>query len=194
MKAFLLLSALEADVVKPNELINCYGTKEKWFKKRLISTWKAHGVIPFREVIKGSNNIGVAQIGLKIGKKLYEYYKKCGFGSLTGVEINGEHKGILHLPDRWSTQSVISLTFGYEISVTLLQAIVAWSLFLNEGKIVSPRLLATTPHKVSEIFFSKRAIDDARDILELDQVNMKQFGLKKNSREEFLVKQEQQIS
>jgi cell division protein FtsI (penicillin-binding protein 3) len=178
VKAFLMLAALEERVVNPETLVNCYGVKEKKFKNRIISTWKAHGLISFKEVIKGSNNIGVAQVGLKIGKKLYDYYKKCGFGKGTGIEICGEHKGILHHPDSWSKQSLVSLTFGYEVALTLLQGVTAWSLFLNEGRRVRPTLLNMST-EISDPYFSEKAIHQARDILELDQKGMKSFGLKK---------------
>jgi cell division protein FtsI/penicillin-binding protein 2 len=178
VKAFLMLAALEEEVVSPDSLINCYGTKEKKFGHRVITTWKAHGVIPFKEVIKGSNNIGVAQVGLKIGKKLYEYYKKCGFGEQTGIEIIGEHKGILHHPDHWSKQSLISLTFGYEMAMTLLQGVAGWSFFLHDGFRVKPTLLIREP-QYSERYFSSRAIAASREILELDQKEMRAFGLKK---------------
>lgn len=178
VKAFLMLAALEEGVVVPETLVNCYGVKEKKFKNRIISTWKAHGLISFKEVIKGSNNIGVAQVGLKIGKKLYDYYKKCGFGEETGIEICGEHKGILHHPDSWSKQSLVSLTFGYEVALTLLQGVAAWSLFLNEGRRVRPTLLAMNT-EISEPYFSEKTIHQARDILELDQNGMRSFGLKK---------------
>lgn len=178
VKAFLMLAALEEGVVVPETLVNCYGVREKKFKNRIISTWKAHGLISFREVIKGSNNIGVAQVGLKIGKKLYDYYKKCGFGEGTGIEICGEHKGILHHPDVWSKQSLVSLTFGYEVALTLLQGVVAWSLFLNEGRRVRPTLLPMNT-EISEPYFSEKAIHQARDILELDQKEMRSFGLEK---------------
>ena len=178
VKAFLMLAALEEGVVLPETLVNCYGVKEKKFKNRIITTWKAHGLISFKDVIKGSNNIGVAQVGLKIGNKLYDYYKKCGFGELTGIEICGEHKGILHHPDSWSKQSVISLTFGYEVALTLLQGVVAWSLFVNEGRRVRPTLFSIN-HDISEPFFSEKAIHQAREVLELDQKEMRSFGLKK---------------
>lgn len=178
IKPFLMLAAIEEKVATAETPINCYGVKEKKFRNRIISTWKPHGIVSFKEVIKGSNNIGVAQVGLKIGKKLYDYYKKCGFGSLTGIEIPGEHKGILHDPSSWSKQSIISLTFGYEVAITLLQGVVAWSLFANEGRRVTPTLFKQN-NSPPEPSFSAWAIEEARNILELDQQAMKMFGLKK---------------
>lgn len=159
IKSFLALAAIHTNVVHADDIINCYGVKEKKFKGRTITTWKAHDKITFKEVIQGSNNIGVAQVGQLIGTKLFDVYQMCGFGKSTGIELIGEHKGILYDPSKWSKQSLISLTFGYEMAITLLQGVVAWSLFTNEGRLLVPRLLLSEDRKMSDILFTSKVID-----------------------------------
>lgn len=178
MKTFLMLAALNENIVTPQTNINCYGVKEKIIQGKPLTTWKAHGIIPFKTVIKESNNFGVAQIGLLLNEKLFTYYHQFGFGQKTNITIRGEHSGILHSTDKWSKRTPISLSFGYEISATLLQLVSAWSLFTNEGQRVFPKILINQPSQYSEIICNQNAIADSLSILYFDQNHLRQYGLK----------------
>lgn len=179
IKAFLMVAAFNEKIITPETNIDCYGTKEKIIQGKILTTWKAHGIIPFKQVIKESNNFGVAQIGLLLNEKLFDYYKKCGFGEKTGIQINGENQGILHTVDKWSKRTPISLSFGYEMSCTLLQLVSAWSIFTNEGKRIIPKILASEASKYSNMIFDYQAIQDSLHVLYLPPDNLKKYGLKK---------------
>ena len=63
-----------------------------------LHCWKheGHGLQTYLEVIQNSCNPGFVSLGLKLGKaNLMKYIKKFGFGEKTGVDLNGEGKGIL---------------------------------------------------------------------------------------------------
>jgi cell division protein FtsI (penicillin-binding protein 3) len=166
MKSFLMLSALEEGVVRSDDIIDCYGVQEKKIQGIPLSTWKAHGCIPFKTVIKESNNFGVAKIGLLLGEKLYNYYSHLGFGQLTGIPLPGETLGKLRSPSEWSKRSPISLSFGYEISCSLIQLVSAWSVFTNQGRRVLPRLLTSASTQYYDNYvFSERTIREANQIL-----------------------------
>jgi cell division protein FtsI/penicillin-binding protein 2 len=179
IKAFLMLAAFNEKIVTPETNIDCWGRKEKIIQGRILTTWKAHGIIPFKTVIKESNNFGVAQIGLCLNEKLFDYYKKCGFGEKTGIQINGENQGILHPINKWSKRTPLSLSFGYEMSCTLLQLVSAWSVFTNQGKRIIPKIIATQASKYSNIIFQNQAIQDSLDVLYFTPDNVKKYGFKK---------------
>jgi cell division protein FtsI (penicillin-binding protein 3) len=179
IKVFLMLAALEEGIVEYDTLINCYGVKEKIIQGKLLTTWKAHGCIPFWQVIKESNNFGVSQIGLKLSERLYDYYKSFGFGQKLDIRINGQHGGILHHTSQWSKRTPLSMSFGYEMSCTLLQLVSAWSLFINDGKRVTPRFTKKEPIIKIDTLCSKKTIETGLRILKLDQDYLKRFGLKK---------------
>jgi cell division protein FtsI/penicillin-binding protein 2 len=180
MKAFLMLAAFNENIVTPETIINCFGVKEKNIQGKILTTWKAHGLIPFKTVIKESNNFGVAQIGLLLNEKLFNYYSHFGFGKKTDIPIHGEHTGILNTIDKWSKRSPISLSFGYEISCSLLQLVSAWSVFTNAGKRVFPKILINQQSKYSGVILNKQAINDSLDVLHLPQESLKKHGLKKD--------------
>ena len=63
-----------------------------------IKCWKhgGHGTQTLLQVVENSCNPGFVYIGQKIGKEtLFKYIKNFGFGNKTGIDLNGESKGIL---------------------------------------------------------------------------------------------------
>lgn len=167
MKVFAAMAALEQQVVTPEELIDCENTKSTFIHSIKVNTWKAHGEIPFSHVIQFSNNIGITKVAQRLGTKLYDHYKKLGFAQKTGLNWHGEQKGYITPPKEWSKQSLISLSFGYEISATILQLAQAFCLIANNGKAVTPRINKKQPINIShEALYSIKTIEAIKDIME----------------------------
>ena len=157
IKVFGALAALEEGVVTPDELIDCKNKKTAYVDGRKVNTWHAHGVIPFTDVIALSNNIGIATVAKRIGLPLYDHYIRMGFGSKTGLSLPGEHKGFVNPPYNWSKQSIISLSYGYEISATILQLATAFCMIANNGYKVVPKLILSP--ETSSIFPDQTQLD-----------------------------------
>ena len=141
LKTFCALAALEEKAVTLDEMINCENTKETKVEGIRVRTVAPHGTISYLEVIQNSNNIGTVKVAKRINTKLYDYYKLLGFGSPTGLNFPGEQKGYVNPPKNWSAYSIVSLSFGYEISTTLLQLARGLSLIYNGGHLVTPKLI-----------------------------------------------------
>ena len=169
IKAFLMTAALEEGVTHPDELIWCENTRSTTIKGMPITTWHADGTLPFADVIRFSNNIGTAKIAQRIGKKLYHHYRACGFGDKTGITFPGEQAGHITPPHKWSLASPLSLSFGYEISASLLQLARAFSIFANDGHLVTPRIInPEDPPVWSDQRFRHDTIEQARNIIRID--------------------------
>ena len=81
-------------------------------------------------------------MGQKIGKeKLFEYIKKFGFGSKTGVDLNGEASGILFNLDKVGPVELATTSFGQGVSVTPIQQITAVSAAINGGYLLTPYIV-----------------------------------------------------
>jgi cell division protein FtsI (penicillin-binding protein 3) len=128
MKVFTALAALQERVVTPDELIDCEHTKSTYLQGIKVNTVHPQGIIPFSEVIEMSNNIGIAKVAQRLGSRLYHHYTRLGFGSKAMDCWPGEHKGFVNPPTNWSKQSLISMSFGYEIMASLLQLATAFSI------------------------------------------------------------------
>ncbi len=67
----------------------------------------------------------------------------------------GENKGFINPPANWSKQSIISLSYGYEVSANLFQLARAFCIIANGGYWIDPRLIFEEPRhtKTREIIF-----------------------------------------
>ncbi len=86
-----------------------------------IKCWKhgGHGAQNLLNVVENSCNPGFVSIGQKIGKEtLFKYIRDFGFGSKTGVDLNGEASGILFSLDRVGPVELATTSFGQGVSVT----------------------------------------------------------------------------
>ncbi len=166
-KVFCALAALEAGVVTEEELIDCKGAKTAYVDGMAINTWKANDIIPFKDVIAYSNNIGIATVAKRLGQSLYDHYKKLGFGIKTNIELSGEARGFLNHPRNWSKRSIISLSFGYEVSATSLQIACAFGILANEGKPVTPTIIKVNNNSSNQSppLYSANTIATMRSIL-----------------------------
>ena len=135
IKVCAALAALEEGVVTADELIDCKNTLTTVIDGRTINTVQEHGIIPFTDVVAFSNNIGIAIVAKRLGTKLYDHYKNLGFGIKTGIAFPGENSGYLNPPEKWSKQSIISLSYGYEVSATLLQLACALCMIATGNKV-----------------------------------------------------------
>lgn len=181
IKVCAALAALESKVVTADELIDCENKATIYLEHRRINT-VSHtiaGVIPFAQVIAKSNNIGIAKVAKRLGTKIYDYYCKLGFGCKTNIEFPGEQKGFVNHPNNWSKQSIISLSYGYEITASLLQLGRAFSIIANNGYDVKPRLIMNQhEHKdATKKLFSDDSIQTIKDILKLRHPNVQGYTL-----------------
>ncbi|MEW2073287.1 peptidoglycan D,D-transpeptidase FtsI family protein [Streptomyces sp. NPDC012403] len=99
-------------------------------------------------VLAKSSNIGTilatGQLGrtqAQANKVLYEYLRKFGLGSHTGLGFPGETKGILAPPDEWSTSQQYTIPFGQGVSINAMQAASVYSTIANGGVRVEPTLV-----------------------------------------------------
>ena len=111
-----------------------------------IRCWKAggHGDQTFLQVLQNSCNPGFVLMGERLGKeKLFSYLDLFGFGQKTGIDLNGEGKGIIFPLSRVGNVELATTAFGQGISVTPIQQITAISAVLNGGNLLKPYVLAS---------------------------------------------------
>ena len=106
-----------------------------------IGCWKAggHGDQTFLQVLQNSCNPGFVKLGQMLGKeRLFSYIKKFGFGEKTGIDLNGEGKGIIFDLDRVGELELVTTAFGQGVSVTPIQQVTAVSSIVNGGNLLKP--------------------------------------------------------
>ena len=109
-----------------------------------IKCWKAggHGHQTFLQVLQNSCNPGFVKMGQLLGKeKLFHYLDLFGFGSKTGIDLNGEGEGIIFPLDKVGNIELATTAFGQGISVTPIQQVRAISAVINGGTLLKPYVL-----------------------------------------------------
>lgn len=109
-----------------------------------IGCWKAggHGHQTFLQVLENSCNPGFVKLGNLLGKeKLFSYLDLFGFGEKTGIDLNGEGKGIIFSLDRVGDLELATTAFGQGVSVTPIQQVTAVSAVVNGGNLYKPYIV-----------------------------------------------------
>jgi cell division protein FtsI (penicillin-binding protein 3) len=152
-KIITVSSALDSGTIGPNYTFTDIGylQVEKWkIKNHDYVAGKTPSVtLGLQDLFERSSNPFAAHLALKMGAKtFYKYIRKFGFGSKTGIEINGETKGILHRPHTWASSDTATTGIGQgAISVTPLQMLCGVNVIANHGYWVKPKLLREDPRK-----------------------------------------------
>lgn len=141
LKIVTASAALEEKVVTPDEMIDC---EEGAFfiAGTVIHDHTPVGVVPFRQVVAKSSNIGTAKVAQRLGEeRLISYMRAFGFGERLGIDLRGESPGLVRDPKQWSKRSLVSMAMGQEIGVTALQMATAASVVANGGYLMTPHLI-----------------------------------------------------
>lgn len=141
-KVLIVSAALDAGAVTPETTFDC--------ERGAISVGNAvlhdhspYGVLPVKDIIKVSSNIGALKIARQIGReKLFDYLAKFGFGKKTGIDFPGEVSGIVRWhPEKLQQVEFDTVAFGQGISVTPIQMISAFAGIANGGRLMRPYLI-----------------------------------------------------
>ena len=150
MKAFTIAAALDAGaittstrVIDTNNL-TIAGVRIQ-NADRFDHPW-GHGPITAQQVLQLSNNNGAARIGLKLGgEKLYQAFRRFGFGQPTGIDIAGEVGGTVWDPSSANASGNLTTAqnaFGQGLTVTAVQLVAGYAAIANGGMLVTPHVVA----------------------------------------------------
>lgn len=145
-----------------------------WSKYGGIGEFGNHqyGTLSVQKILIHSSNVGMAKMGLKMGKQqLYDGLKRFGFSSRTGVDLPGEEPGLLWPLSRWSRWSVTRIPFGHEVLVTPLQICRAYSILANGGYIIRPHIVRAIVDHDGQIVEDKQPAAGAGYIISKEVAN-----------------------
>lgn len=139
MKPLVVAAALNGKYVKENQLFttNSFKIKGKW-----VRDGHRYGTLNLTDVLKKSSNVAASKIALSMpAEYFWRFYNSVGFGASTGVGFPGEASGFLPEYFGWSQFEQATLSFGYRISMSLLQLAKAYTILADDGMLHSASLL-----------------------------------------------------
>lgn len=99
-KLLTSVAGLEEGVITKNKVIRCEGVYKYYDQKFNCWIWtdqsRTHKNMTVETAIQNSCNYFFYELGKELGQEvMYKYGKEYGLGELTGIELEGESKGVL---------------------------------------------------------------------------------------------------
>jgi cell division protein FtsI/penicillin-binding protein 2 len=140
MKPLTMTSGLDAGVITPTTTYNDTGCIT--VNTRKICNWdlKARGVIPMKQIILQSLNVGASWVATELGQDKFRSYFTTLFGQKTGIDLPAEGRALLSNLATSQQVNFDDMSFGQGIAVTPVQMIRALGAIANGGVMVQPHL------------------------------------------------------
>jgi penicillin-binding protein 2 len=171
-KPFMAMAALQSGKRSASAVINDAGS---WTFGG--HTFRSHGdgglgaVDMYRSIVK-SSNVYYYSLANELGvDAMHDFMKPLGFGQITGIDVNGEVRGVLPSTDwkrnaykrpeqkKWYAGETISLGIGQGYNnFTMLQLAQATATLVNGGLKYKPKIVIATQDAVTR---TKQAISSA---------------------------------
>ncbi|MCL2145023.1 MAG: penicillin-binding protein 2 [Endomicrobia bacterium] len=176
-KIVTVAAALDNNKIKTSDNFYLENGRMKIGNHTVRDDHKITGYASLSKSMEQSSNIGMVKIAQKLGSVgFYDYIRKFGFYSLSGVDLPGEAKGLLLDEKNWNVMTLPTVSFGQGIGVTALQLINSFSAVANGGILMKPIIIKnienTQPENIS--FFepkeirrvvSEKAADEVKSLL-----------------------------
>jgi cell division protein FtsI/penicillin-binding protein 2 len=111
----------------------------------------AMGKMRLEDAIAYSRNVVAAKVAIGLAPTtgdaatiLFDTWRRLGIGSLTGIDVAGEARGLINDPAvvPWSQTDLGNGAFGQGVAVTQIQLAQAYAAMINGGLMVKPHVVA----------------------------------------------------
>jgi cell division protein FtsI (penicillin-binding protein 3) len=141
-KMVTFAAALESGLITPATVLEIPGSIR--IADRIVHDAWSHGLVRYTAtgVVAKSSNVGTLMTAQRLGPdRFYQYLRKFGLGSRTGVELPAESAGLLLPVEKWSGSTFGNLPIGQGVGMTILQMAGMYQAVANDGLRVEPRIV-----------------------------------------------------
>jgi len=161
IKPFLAMTALEEKMQEKGKTVLCPGSYR--LGNRVFRCWreKGHGAVDMYRAIVQSCDVYFYTLGLKLGPdRVAKLEKDAGLGTITGIDLPGERKGLV--PDtawkrtvskeRWYEYESVLLGIGQgSVHLTPLEMTVGYAALATGGEVMRPRVVSKAVAKDGKV-------------------------------------------
>lgn len=147
-KVFSAMAAFEDGLIEPEDSMDIMNGEREYFGKPMRDSDKGlFKKMSFTQAFARSSNVAFSSIIFdnyaKNPSKYISHLRKLDLDKTTGIEILGEPKPFLNHPssNSWSQLTLPWLAIGYENQHTPLQLLTAYNGIINDGMMISPRIV-----------------------------------------------------
>jgi cell division protein FtsI (penicillin-binding protein 3) len=133
---------LDKGLINPYDLVNGHNGRFK-IGRKIITDEHKFDWLSAENVIVHSSNIGIAQLAQKLsGVEFYDGLLKFGFSQKSTPDMIYERAGSIPSSARLNNEIYkATCSYGYGMRANLMQLMRAYSVFNNNGKMVTPKIV-----------------------------------------------------
>lgn len=165
IKPFVAAMAIEKGIVTPDTVIDT--TNNYRVGSHLVRDRHPRPQLTVTEILQRSNNVGSVKLALALPPQDYwSVLDRVGFGHKPGSGFPGEAAGRLRPASTWRPVEHATMSYGYGLSVSLLQLARAYTAFANDGEVVPVSFVKREPQEiVGERIFSPEVARTVRAMM-----------------------------
>ncbi len=165
LKPFVVAAALDGGYVKENIQIETHGFMK--VGRYLVKDVHDYGTLDLMHVLKKSSNVAISKIALKMPSEYFwNTYNQLGFGVSANVGFPGEASGRLSDFYAWNDFAKATLSYGYGVSMSVLQLARAYTALADDGMLHSVSLRKREKDPDTKRVFSAKTAIKVREMLE----------------------------
>lgn len=166
IKPFLAMAGLSEGLVDPSTTVYCNGSIVLYGHR--FRCWRrgGHGFVDLERSLEESCDIYYYLLGQRLGiDTMAEWLGRFGFGRRTGLDPRFEAEGLVGTPEwsrrvrktAWYAGDAVSVSIGQgPVLATTVQLAAAYAALANQGRIITPHLVAADREPEREIGFDQR--------------------------------------
>ncbi len=136
MKPFTAALAIELGQVRPDTVIQTAPGRLR-IGGSTIGDSHPHGPLTVEQIVQKSSNVGTAKIALAMpASRMWEMYSAIGLGQAPRIGFPGAVAGRLRPYRSWRPIEQATMSYGYGLSVSLLQLARAYTVFATDGELL----------------------------------------------------------
>ncbi len=145
MKAVTMAAGIDSGKITPETVVvESHEGCEHLLEEKEVCTYdkKPQGQLTALDGLIKSDNIALFHVAKIIGQDtFYEYMKRFGIGTTTGIDLTGESYSAVPEAKTWNLADLATYSYGHSYQVTAIQAIAAVGALANDGKLMQPYIV-----------------------------------------------------
>lgn len=100
----------------------------------IIQDIRDYGELSAADILVKSSNVGISKLSIRLlPEEMWQFFAAVGFGQIPGTGFPGEAGGTLPNYTQWRGSDQAMMSFGYGLSVSVLQLAHAYTVIANNG-------------------------------------------------------------